>query len=142
MYLSTLLQLFCGAQFYWWRKQLAPYTTITNCHVKLYRVHPITGRNRITITNCHVKLYRVHPITGRNRITITNCHVKLYRVHPITGRNRIHNFSGDGKSGDTVNIGHKTKNEDKLNIKTTWKTKKTRNTDPTKNPEMDLFGYY
>jgi hypothetical protein len=95
MYLSTLLQLFCGAQFYWWRKQLAPYTTITNCHVKLYRVHPITGRNRITITNCHVKLYRVHPITGRNRITITNCHVKLYRVHPITGRNRIHNFSGD-----------------------------------------------
>jgi hypothetical protein len=74
MYLSTLLQLFCGAQFYWWRKQLAPYTTITNCHVKLYRVHPITGRNRITITNCHVK---------------------LYRVHPITGRNRIHNFSGD-----------------------------------------------
>jgi hypothetical protein len=42
-----------------------------------------------------------------------------------------------GKSGDTVNIGHKTKNEDKLNIKTTWKTKKTRNTDPTKNPEMD-----
>ena len=47
MYLSTLLQLFCGAQFYWWRKQLAPYTTITNCHVKLYRVHPITGRNRI-----------------------------------------------------------------------------------------------
>jgi hypothetical protein len=47
-----------------------------------------------------------------------------------------------GKSGDTVNIGHKTKNEDKLNIKTTWKNKKTRNTDPTKNPEMDLFGYY